>query len=75
MNFIRKLRENGNLTLLGFSRYFLEAGYAVIYLYRLKSLQPFERLVNFKNLFKSLQIKEDGSIKGWREFKNKMSII
>lgn len=40
-------------------RYFLEKGYAVIYLYRQKSLEPFTRNCSLANLFDCLSISSD----------------
>lgn len=41
------------------TRYFLEKGYAVIYLYRQKSLEPFTRNFSLVNLFDCLSISSD----------------
>lgn len=44
------------------NRYFLENGYAVIFMYRSKTLQPFTRHLSPRSLLESLHITDDNQV-------------
>lgn len=44
------------------NRYFLDNGYAVIFLYRSKTLQPFTRHFSARSLLEALHITDDNQV-------------
>ncbi|MCL4129123.1 UNVERIFIED_CONTAM: hypothetical protein GTU68_026130 [Idotea baltica] len=57
------------------TEYFLSLGYAVVFLHREKSVQPFERHLNPELLFDSLVEEEDGSLRVKGEGSRKVECI